>query len=139
MFFSTNGIYTQTQEELVTVIGMDVKAAWKNFGIPQEVYPLRGEQEWHDDVVFYYPNHMYLYLYQNRVWQLRLDERYKDGFLNLKMGASKESLLTALGKPLTEIDDSYIFNLTDLGYPIRLRAVFKNEKLSDAYLYRADF
>ena len=57
LFFSYTGISTQTQDELVKVIGMDVKTTWTSFGVPQEIFPLRGEEEWHDDVVFYYANH----------------------------------------------------------------------------------
>ena len=59
--------------------------------------------------------------------------------MNLRMGLAKNAVQQKLGKPLAEVNDSLIYNLVDLGYPIRIRIVFKDDKLNDVYLYRADF
>jgi hypothetical protein len=90
-------------------------------------------------VVFYYKNHVYLFWYQNRVWVVRFDERYKQRFLGLEMGMSRERVLEILDRAFTEAEDSLVFYLPDRGYPVRLRLFFTADALSDAYLYRGDF
>ena len=54
-----------TDEEIYKFIGMDIKTAWETLGHPEEIFPMRGEKEWHDDVIFYYGNHFYLFWYKN--------------------------------------------------------------------------
>jgi hypothetical protein len=118
---------------------MGLDDAFAAFGAPDEVLAHRGEEPWHDDVVFYYDRHFYLFWFQNRVWQLRVDHRYQGSFLDLTMGQSEESVRMSLGEPLAELEASLIYQLAEIGYPVRLRLVFRDGRLSDAYLYRADF
>ena len=102
------------------------------------MFSARGGEEWQDDVVFYYPQHLYLFWYQNRVWQVRLDQRYAGEFLGLKMGQSREAALAALGSPFKELSDSLVYQLEDRGYPVRARLYFENGLLRDAYCFRGD-
>jgi len=37
--------------ELAEIVGMELEKAYKDFGTPVEVFPVRGEEEWQDDVV----------------------------------------------------------------------------------------
>jgi hypothetical protein len=123
----------------ISLLGMELAEAFSTFGPPAEVFVQRGEQPWHDDVVFYYDRHLYLFWFQNRVWQLRVDRRYRDRFMGLRMGQVRSEVEQILGTPIARLEDSLIYQITDVGYPIRLRVVFEKTALIDAYLYRADF
>jgi hypothetical protein len=113
--------------------------AYANLGVPAEVFPFRGEREEHDDVVFYYENHLYLFWHENRVWQARVDHRYTETVLGLRMGGSREAVTGALGEPFYAGGESLIYLLSDRGYPVRARLVFRDRRLHDVYIYRGDF
>jgi hypothetical protein len=127
--------------DLAVVVGLTLAEAFERFGAPQRVFADRGEEGWQDDVVFFYPGHLYLFWYQDRVWQARVDEHYAGGFLAaraLVMGARREEVLGLLGPPMRELDDSLVYHLEDRGYPVRLRLYFREGLLADAYCYRGD-
>ena len=124
--------------ELPTLVGLTVPEALERFGAPAEVFAARGAEPWQDDVVFYYPPGFYLFWYQNRVWQARVDDSFEGTFLNLSMGRSREQVLAALGPPMREVGDSLVYHLEDRGYPVRLRLYFRDGILADAYCYRGD-
>ena len=132
-------IADEGEASLLSILGLTLDQAFDLFGAPAEVFPLRGQEAWHDDVVFYYPRHIYLFWFQNRVWQIRVDRRYDGSFFGVAMGLAKEEVLQRLGSPLATVEESVIYQLADRGYPIRLRLIFEERKLADAYLYRADF
>ena len=121
------------------LLGMRIGQAYHAFGVPAHIYPIRGEKAWQDDVVFFYPTHLYLYWYDDRVWQIRFDERFEGSFLNIAMGASREEAQRVLGKPLAAQDDWVIWQLPDRGFPVRARLFFRDDRLCDAYIYRSDF
>lgn len=125
--------------ELAEIVGMELEKAYKDFGPPAEVFTARGEKEWQDDVVFYYNSHFYLFWFENRVWQVRLDNRYPGDFLKLKMGNSEAEVIAELGVPFKRVGNSLFYNLQDRAYPLRLRLSFDNGLLVDAYCYRSDF
>jgi hypothetical protein len=124
--------------DLPTLVGLTLQEALERWGAPAEVFAARGEEPWQDDVVFYYPPGFYLFWYQNRVWQARVDARFGGTFLNLSMGRSREQVLAALGPPMREVGDSLVYHLEDRGYPVRLRLYFRGGTLADAYCYRGD-
>jgi len=121
------------------LIGMQLAQAVESFGTPQHVYPVRGDQPWQDDVVFFYSTHLYLYWFDDRVWQVRFDEHFEGTFLGLSMGASRADAVALLGKSIAAESDWAIFQLPDRGFPVRARLFFRAGKLSDAYIYRSDF
>jgi len=127
--------------DLPALVGLTLPEAFRLFGAPQQVYPARGEDSGQDDVVFYYPGHLYLFWYQNRVWQARVDEHHAGGFLAsgpLAMGRSREEVLSLLGPPMRALGESLVYHLEDRGYPVRLRLYFREGLLADAYCYRGD-
>jgi hypothetical protein len=124
--------------DLPALVGLTLAEALERFGAPAEVSAVRGEEAWQDDVVFFYPQHLYLFWYQNRVWQVRLDALYEGGFLGLAMGASRSAVRQALGAPMKELEDSVVYQLEERGYPVRLRLYFEEERLVDLYCYRGD-
>lgn len=127
--------------DLSGLVGLTPPEAFERFGAPTEVFAARGAENWQDDVVFFYPSHLYLFWNQNRVWQARVDERYSGSFLAsraLAMGAGRTEVLTLLGPPMRELGDSLVYHLEDRGYPVRLRLYFREGLLADAYCYRGD-
>jgi hypothetical protein len=124
--------------DLPALVGLTLSEALERLGAPEEVFAARGAEAWEDDVVFYYPRHLYLFWYQNRVWQARLDARYEGRFLALSMGLSRAEVVAALGAPMRELPDSLVYQLEDRGYPVRLRLYFEEDRLVDAYCFRAD-
>lgn len=133
------GIPTAGRNIGADIIGMDLPAAVQAFGAPAEVFPRRGEEPWQDDVVFYFDSHLYLFWFRGRVWQVRMDRRFESEFLGgLRMGMARREVLSRLGPPLAEADGFLLYHLEDRGYPIRLRLLFEEDRLSDAYCYRSD-
>jgi hypothetical protein len=127
--------------DLAALVGLTLPEAFERFGPPQRVFAARGEESWQDDVVFFYSGHLYLFWYQERVWQARVDEHHAGGFLaawRLSMGAGREEVLGLLGPPMRELADSLVYHLEDRGYPVRLRLYFREGLLADAYCYRGD-
>ncbi len=124
--------------ELPELIGMDLNQAYQTFGVPVQVYPLRGSETWQDDVVFYYPEHIYLFWFRSRVWQVRVDSRYGKQLFSLRMGDSRERVLELMGAPGKEFEDSLLYHLEDRGYPVRVRFYFEDGVLTDVYCFRGD-
>jgi hypothetical protein len=127
------------EDDLGRFIGMQPQEAIAELGAPAEIFTLRGEEAGEDDVVFYYPRHLYLFWFDNRVWQVRLDRRYNGEIRGLKMGVPRREVLSVLGIPLAELEDSLVYELSDRGYPVRLRLFFGSDGLNDVYCYRGDY
>ncbi|HUX22412.1 MAG TPA: hypothetical protein VMW69_14305 [Spirochaetia bacterium] len=122
-----------------SLLGMTLSKATSDFGAPEQVFPVRGTQAWQDDVVFYYPDHSYLFWFRDRVWQVRVDRRFSGSILGLTMGDTRAQVDDILGAPFHEGQQSEIYILPDQGYPVRARLFFTEDKLSDLYVYRGDF
>lgn len=129
-----------------TLIGMLPTEVIVTLGSPESVYPLRGESAWQDDVIFYYPNHLYLFFYNNKVWQIRTDYRYTDSVLGISAWMKRSDTQAILGKSDYSDDGEDIYanpaGITRLetGYPLRMRLLFNDSDiLQDIYLYRSDF
>lgn len=121
------------------LLGLTLDQATSDFGAPAEVFPVRGKEAWQDDVVFYYSDHSYLFWFRNRVWQVRVDRRFKGTILGLQMGDSRQQVEKVLGTPFHVGQNSEIFILPDRGFPVRARLFFTDDKMSDLYVYRGDF
>lgn len=135
-----NSGYLEESPEIREYLGFTMQNIWDTFGVPAEVFPFRGEDEWQDNVVFYYPNHVYLFLFDNRVWQIRIDSRYEKNITGtIKMGTSKDTILRRLGEAFYEDSESCMYILPDHGVPVRMRLFFKDDTLNDVYIYRGDF
>jgi len=121
-------------------IGMGLKTAVETFGLPQSMFSFRGSEEARDDVVFYYSDHMYLFWYKDKVWQVRFDRRSTAGFHGLSPGMTRQEVEGAVKeRPLVSSGDSLYFDLDTESFPVRVRLVFAGSDLSDIYVYRSDF
>jgi hypothetical protein len=129
-------------ESVLSFIGMIpdevLEKAEMEYGRPEEVFISRDGDEWKDSIVFYYADHLYLFLYDNRVWQVRFDKRYRGEFFGLAMGDSIGKVRRRLGVPDKADDVRYIYYITDKGYPVHAALYFTDSKLTDFYLYRGD-
>ncbi len=127
-------------------LGISPEKAYEKLGAPEEVFTMRGEKEWQDDVVFYYKNHIYLFWFKNRVWQLRADKRFSGTVFDLRQGMERKEVNRILGKPHKsgEGDELYMNpkNITryETGFPVRMKVFYDTEdRISDIYVYRGDF
>lgn len=118
-------------------LGLTPAQAYDLRGAPAEVFPQAlGDQRW--QVVHYYSDHSYLFWSQNHVWQVRLDKLWAGGWNGLTMGQSRDDVVTHLGKPTAEGDTWAIWSLPYQTFPRKLRLVFADGLLVDAYLYRSE-
>lgn len=126
--------------EAAGVIGLQLKPVVDAFGLPQSMFSFRGSDETRDDVVFYYPDHMYLFWYKDRVWQVRFDRRASKVIHGVSLGMSRTEVESAVPeRPLVASGDSLYFDLDAASFPVRVRLVFAGDTVSDIYVYRSDF
>ncbi|OHD12377.1 MAG: hypothetical protein A2Z96_02195 [Spirochaetes bacterium GWB1_48_6] len=139
-FTSPVALFSQEVEtwDVTQLLGLTPPQAMEILGIPTEIYPLKvTETQWQP--ILYYPKNIYLFLHQNRVWQLRLDNRYTEAFQGIKMGMGKLEIVELMGPPLGEEETFLIYNLKYKNFPRRLRLILSEGKLTDIFVYRSDF
>jgi hypothetical protein len=124
--------------DLPALIGLSLEEVHQSLGVPAEIYALRGPEPEQDDVVFYYPSHLYLFWFENRVWQARVDRRFSGRVFSLAMGSSRQQVIETMGRPILEFSDSLVFHIEDRGYPIQARLYFDEDGLADVYCFRGD-
>jgi hypothetical protein len=126
--------------EAAGILGMQLKPVVDAFGLPQSMFTFRGSDETRDDVVFYYPDHMYLFWYKDRVWQVRFDQRAGAVVQGVSLGMSRSEVEAAVPeRPLVTSGDSLYFDLDSTSFPVRVRLLFTGDAVSDIYVYRSDF
>jgi hypothetical protein len=115
-------------------IGLSVGELYARFGVPLSVYPVRGAQEWQDDVVMVYGQGDF-YLYQDRVWQVSLKAGY-----GLKLGDPRPAVTLALGEKAVDRGDHFLLPLPGEGWPLEFRVNINGSgRVSAIYIYRPDF
>ncbi len=131
-------VRSQDADAALALLGMDPPELCSRLGLPDEVYPFRGESEAQDDVVFGYSDGLSLFFFRNRVWQVRIEPAYVlDGAL--PFFSSREQVVEVLGEPFAADGDSFIYLLPDRAYPVRMRIFFSEQGMDDIYIYRADY
>jgi hypothetical protein len=138
-FFSIAARLSADDFDPTRFIGLDIPSAVAALGLPQEMFTYRGTEEQKDNVVFYYPDYLYLFWYRNKVWQVRCDRRFTASVFGLTLGESREQVERTFLRPLTANGESLYFDLSDGDFPLRVRLVFTASLLSDLYVYRSDF
>lgn len=125
------------------LLGSGIEKIFQSESIPSEIFSNRGVEADEDHVVFYYNSGVYLFLFNNRVWQVRYDRTYTGGFRDLKIGQLREEILSRFLEteltPISTGDDYLTFELDDSPYPVRMKLYFSEDLLDDLYVYRADF
>ena len=76
----------------------------------------------------------------DRVWQLRLDEAFRDPGQPLLIGQPQGRFLSEWGEPVYIDEELMIYELPDADYPIRCALYFNEaDLLIDLYLFRSDY
>ncbi len=126
------------QDQQAAWIGLTPETAYRERGAPAEIYPLAvDDKRW--QVVHFYGDHSYLFWSSNRVWQVRLDKLWAGTLKGVAMGAPRADVEAAFGDPVAKGDTWTVWELPYQTFPRRVRLVFVDGVLSDAYLYRSDF
>ena len=127
----------------LTVLGSTIDDIFQADSRPAEIFPNRGVEPDEDNVVFYYDNGFYLFLFNNRVWQVRYDKTFSGELYKLRIGMSREDVLSgSLSQqqiPISSGEDFVTFELSQSPYPLRMKLYFMEGMLEDLYIYRADF
>jgi hypothetical protein len=127
----------QAQSDPASWLGLTPPTAYEVRGAPAEVYPLAvDDKRW--QVVQFYPDHSYLFLTSNRVWQVRLDKLWTGTLKGVAMGAARTEAEAAWGEPLARGDTWSVWSLPYQTFPRRVRLVFADDVLVEAYFYRSD-
>jgi len=127
-------------EDPAVLLGLDPAQAIARFGPPSSVFAVRGTEAWQDDVVFDYGNGFSLFLFMDRVWQVRIAEPYARPVLGFIVGSTKERAASALGAPAMELAGSCEWVLPGEAWPVRLRGIVDaSGAIHELYVYRADF
>jgi len=148
LFSSSLVLGAQTQGEIVPEsvptsfeipenwLGWTPARVYEALGSPEEV--LAVVQQEIPEAIHYYSNFTYFFWYQSRVRQIRIDRRFQGSFSGLKMGLTRKEVVALLGEPLGEGDLWVSYQLKADFFPRRLRLIFEDNKLVDAYYYRSD-
>ena len=116
-----------------SLIGMTLSDLYKNYGVPKNVYAVRGVAAWQDDVVFVYDS-IEFYVFGNRVWQLKVRSAY-----NIKDGDSKAAIAKVMGEG-RDFEGFSLYQLPGKSWPIMLRINWdKSGRAAGLYIYRSDF
>ena len=128
--------YGQTEtipQDPSPLIGITLSELTSRFGMPKQVYAVRGVAEWQDDVVFVYDNGEF-YLFGNRVWMLKVRSVY-----NIKDGDTKASVTRTLGEG-RDFEGYTLYQLPSRAWPMMFRINWtSSERVEGIYIYRSDF
>jgi len=121
------------------LLGMSLGDSFGFFGAPGSVGAIRGDEAWQDDVAFLYSEGYALFLYGDRLWQLRFTKPYAGSIYGLFLGDDSAKALSILGQPYESGPGFLLFRMPYKSYPVRLRLSLQEDRISEAYLFRADF
>jgi hypothetical protein len=122
------------------LLGMSPGEAIERLGAPARVYAVRGPEAWQDDVVFDYIDGISLFLFADRVWQVRIAGSYPLPVFGFILGGTIDALSKALALPAVIIDGDPEWMLAGEAWPVRLRAIpGEDGSIRELYVYRADF
>lgn len=127
------------QDQLVSRLGYRLSQAIEEWGAPRSVTVSRGDQPFQDTVVFYYPDNSYAYFWNDRIWQIRLDRRYRGRAFGIAMGMAADQVRGVLGPATLDSATMLRYALPEQGWPVELLLFFKDGRLDDLYLRRGDF
>jgi hypothetical protein len=126
-------------DDPAALLGLGLEDSFARFGAPASVAAVRGDSPWQDDVAFVYGTGYTLFLYGDRLWQLRFTKPYAGSIYGLFLGDGPDKALSTLGQPYESGSDFLLYRMPFKSYPVRLRLVMQDDKIGDVYLYRADF
>jgi hypothetical protein len=90
-------------------------------------------------VAFLYPAGYSIFIFGDRLWQLRFSKPYAGSIYGLFLGDDAEKAPSVLGQPFESGPDYLLYRMPYKSYPVRLRLALREGRVADAYLFRADF
>jgi hypothetical protein len=126
-------LYAQAESEPSSLVGTTLADLYKNYGVPKQVYAVRGVAAWQDDVVFVYDD-IEFFIYGNRVWQIKVRAAY-----NVKDGDTRAAVSKVLGEGRA-FEDYTLYQLPGKTWPLTLRINWsKAGRVAGLYIFRSDF
>ena len=126
-------VYAQSENDPSSLIGLTLSDLIKTFGIPKNVYAVRGVAVWQDDVVFVY-DRMEFFIFGNRVWQLKVHSAY-----SIKDGDSRAAVNSLMGEG-RNYEGYTLYQLPGKAWPIMMRINWDSAgRAAGIYIYRSDF
>ncbi len=126
-------------DDAAHLLGASLGDLFSRFGAPASAYAVRGDAAWQDDVAFAYQAGYTLFIYGDRLWQLRFTKPYAGSVYGLFIGDGSDKALSILGQPYESGPGFLLYRMPYKSYPVRLRLVLQEDRIADAYLFRADF
>ncbi len=128
-------------QDFTSRIGWTPEEAFSELGAPVNIFTYRGATPEEDNAVFFYPDRSYLFWFQDRVWQVRVDSLWEGDIDGVTMGMSLEEVIAAWGRnPINMSEAAPTWTLPDRGYPVRIRLYFNEHgRVSDIYVFRSDW
>lgn len=122
-----------TADDPAGLIGTTLQELINRYGVPKQVYAVRGAAAWQDDVVFVYDSGEF-YIFGNRVWQLKIRSAY-----NIKDGDNRTSVTRTLGEGIT-FEGYTLYQLPSKAWALMLRVNWNaSGRVAGIYIYRSDF
>jgi hypothetical protein len=121
------------------LIGMDPAQAFAALGAPAGVFAQRGAVAAEDDVVFFYVDCCYVFWTGNRIWQVSYDRRYAGRVLGFAIGMGRAEAEAVTPGRLREADGSLYLSVDSGRFPVRVRLVMTDGRVTDIYVYRSDW
>ena len=132
LLFSAVSASAQSDSDPSSLLGITLSDLIKTYGVPKNVYAVRGVAVWQDDVVFVY-DQMEFFIIGNRVWQLKVRSAY-----NIKDGDSKTTVNRVMGEG-RNYENYTIYQLPGKAWPIMLRINWDSSgRAAGIYIYRSD-
>ena len=134
-FFPSILVFSQSDNasDPSALIGTTLSDLIKNYGVPKNVYAVRGVSAWQDDVVFVYDN-IEFFIFGNRVWQLKVRSAY-----NVKDGDSRNAVNRVMGEG-RNFEGYTLYQLPGKAWPIMMRINWDaSGRAAGLYIYRSDF
>lgn len=126
-------------DDPAALLGLTLADSFTRFGPPSSVGTVRGDAAWQDDVAFLYPKGYTLFLFGDRVWQFRFTKPYSGSIYGLFLGDGADKALSVLGQPFESGPSYLLYRMAYKSYPVRLMLTLQDDRIAEAYLYRADF
>ena len=130
-------IYAElSADEQLSFIGMMMADLLERFGPPRSVIAERGKEAWQDDVVFQY-NGADIYIYRDRIWQVKLASTH-----GISNGDKRAAAILALGNKAEDKGDHALVSIPGRSWPMTMRVNFSNNgntgTVTAIYIYRSD-
>ena len=141
LLFAALPLWPQSGEEEpagASCIGLTLTELLGSLGPPKSVFPVRGLEEWQDDVVFSY-DQADMYILKDRVWQAGFKS-----VMGIKAGDNAAMVSLILGYTasvrLAESRQNSVFYFLDgKSWPMMLRCDFdKDGKVTAIFIFRSD-